>query len=226
MKALSKAKEGLAKTGIVVGYLFKKPKLVRRMISHLYKGYFLEMGWINSFMEKRPVDREGRPIPWLTYSMLEFLDERLTGEMSVFEYGGGNSTLYFSSRVKEVTTVEHSRDWYEHLRRNVPENSSIIYCELEYDGKYSRTATDSERKYDIIVVDGRDRVNCAANAVNAVSDSGVIIFDDFERERYQAASELLKKNGFRQFNFWGFKPGLFDRVNTALFYRDANVFGL
>lgn len=226
MKTLRKAKEGIVKTGIVFGHLFKNPKLVRRLISYLYKGYFLEMGWLRSFLEKRPVDRQGAPIPWLTYPMIEFLEERLTEDVSVFEYGGGHSTIYLAKRVKEITTVEHNSEWFEHLKSKVPENCSLVFRELEYDGGYSRTSVDMGKLYDIVFVDGRDRVNCAVQATQALNDVGVIIFDDFERERYQDAAIKLKAKGFRQLNFWGFKPGFFDRSNTALFYRDNNVFGL
>ncbi len=226
MKALRKTKEAFVKTGIVLGHLFKNPKLVRRLISYLYKGYFLEMGWLRSFLEKRPVDREGNPVPWLTYSMNEFLEERLSGDMSVFEYGGGHSTIYLAERVKTITTVEHNKGWYEHLKSKVPENCKLVFRELEYGGDYSRTAVDMGQPFDVIFVDGRDRVNCAVQAAQALGDGGVIIFDDFERERYQEAAKLLQEKGFKQLNFWGFKPGFFDRSNTALFYRDNNVFGL
>lgn len=226
MKALRKAKEGLVKTGIVFGYLFKKPGLVRRLISYLYKGFFLEMGWLNSYLQKRPVDRQGRPLPWLTYPMIEFLEERLDRQMRVFEYGGGHSTLYLAERVGTITTVEHNREWYEHLKASVPANCTLVYRELEYGGDYARTAREMDQRFDLVLVDGRDRVNCASQAVEALSEGGVIIFDDFERERYQEAAAVLKQKGFRQLNFWGFKPGFFDRSNTALFYRDGNVLGL
>lgn len=226
MKAQRKAKEGIVKTAIVLGYLFRKPELVRRLISYLYKGYFLEMGWLRSFIEKRPVDRQGQPVPWLTYPMIEFLEERLTQEMDVFEYGGGHSTLYLATRVKSITTVEHNREWFDHLQSKILENCNLIYCELEYGGDYSRAATNTGELYDVVFVDGRDRVNCATEAALALGDSGVLIFDDFEREKYQDAAIKLKEKGYKQLNFWGFKPGFFDRSNSALFYRDDNVLGL
>ena len=223
---MRKTGEALKKTGIVLGYLFKHPKLVRRMVSFLYKGFFLEVGWINSFIERRPVDENNQPVPWFTHPAIEFFNERLSKEMTLFEYGGGNSTLYFSRHVGYVTTVEHNQEWFEHLQRSSPENCAVIYRELEYGGAYANTSHETGKRYDIIVVDGRDRVNCAQQATEALTDSGVIIFDDFERERYQDAASFLKQRGFKQLNFWGFKPGFFDRANTALFYRPDNIFKL
>jgi hypothetical protein len=218
--------EASRKAGIVLGHLVRHPKLVRKLHSLLYKGYLLEAGWITSALRKRPLTREGAPLPWLTYPMIDFLAERLRPEMTVFEYGGGNSTLYFGPRVASVTTVEHNREWFDFLKSNVPNNCTMLFQELENDGAYCRTAPTIGQRFDIIVVDGRDRVNCARHAVDALSEKGVIIFDDFERERYQEADALLATHGFRRFNFWGIKPGLMERVNSALFYRPQNVFGL
>ncbi|WP_303902535.1 class I SAM-dependent methyltransferase [Thiohalomonas denitrificans] len=223
---MTKVVEALNKTGTVLRYLVTNPEIVRRMLSHLYKGFFVESGWINAFLEGRPVDRENNPLPWFTYPAIDFLDERLNLDMSVFEYGGGNSTLYFASRVKKVTTVEHHAEWFRHLKTSAPDNAEIIFCELEYGGKYQKMAPTRQERFDVVVVDGRDRVNCAHAAIEALSERGVIVFDDFERERYQAAADNLAENGFRQLNFWGFKPGFFERKNTAVFYRTKNVFRL
>jgi hypothetical protein len=218
--------EALGKTGTVLRHLVVHPGLVRRMLSHLYKGFFVESGWINAFLQRRPVDRENNPLPWFTYPAIEFLEERLRPDMTLFEYGGGNSTLYFAKRLKQVTTVEHNPQWFRHLDESKPDNVRLVFCELEYAGAYCRAAPDQAERFDIIVVDGRDRVNCAQAAISALNERGVILFDDFERERYQPAAAFLAEQGFRQLNFWGFKPGFFDRRDTAVFYRANNVFGL
>ncbi|MGE0081411.1 MAG: FkbM family methyltransferase [Thiohalomonadaceae bacterium] len=218
--------EGFRKTGIVLGHFLRYPKLMRKLQGFVYKGYLLDEGWINSAKHKRPLAADGSPLPWFTYPMIDFLGERLNHEMKVFEYGGGNSTLYFASRVAQVTTVEHNAEWHDYLVRRMPENCKVLFQPLEYGGAYSQSAKTQGELFDLIVVDGRDRVNCARHALDALSARGVIIFDDFERERYHEAEGFLRERNFRRLNFWGIKPGLMERVNTALFYRDGNVFGL
>ena len=78
-------------------------KLLREIITiyYLYRkcGFLREAGWLKSVEKRMPVNRNGEPIPWFTISFNYYLDGRLKKEMSVFEYGSGNSTLYFSSRV-------------------------------------------------------------------------------------------------------------------------------
>ena len=226
MKPFRRFGEAMEKTRIVLGYLFFHPKVLKRLLSFSYRGFFVQTGWIRSFIANRPVDVDDSPLPWLTYPMIELLNERLHDGLKVFEYGGGHSTLYFGPRVAEVVTVEHDRQWYEQLQRRVPDNCRLVYQELDYGGDYAATSRRQEAVYDIVLVDGRDRVNSALAAVEAVGDRGVIIFDDFDRDRYQPAASALREQGFRQLNLWGFKPGFFDRSNTAVFYRDGNALGL
>ena len=77
-------------------------------------------------------------------------------------------------------------------------------------------------KFHLIIVDGRDRVNCCLQAVNALTDDGVIILDDSEREFYSPAIEFLKSNGFKELSFSGISPGLFYKKSTSIFYKAQN----
>ena len=223
MKALGRR---LANQTSSLKLLFSEPALLRKWLAATRSGYLLDTGWIVSAAQGSPVDPRGRPLPWLTYPMIEFLNERLSTDMHMFEFGGGNSTLYFAGRVSDVTTVEHDPKWAAYLRRRVPDNCTLIVTPLAYGGDYSRAAKTAGRRFDIVLVDGRDRVNCALSSVETLSDRGVIIFDDFERAQYQSVAERLEDGGFRQISFWGMKPGLIKGSNTALFYRADNVFRL
>ncbi len=59
------------------------------------------------------------PVPWITYDARRFLDSVLSGDMVGFEYGSGGSTLYLSSRLKHLTSVEHDKIWYEKVSRYI-----------------------------------------------------------------------------------------------------------
>ncbi|MCB1276987.1 hypothetical protein [Prosthecobacter sp.] len=65
--------------------------------------------WLGSLKSSPMADRQ----PWMTYSAIEFLRRNTGPEMSVFEWGAGGSTLFFSTRVKHLFTVEHERLWAE-----------------------------------------------------------------------------------------------------------------
>src|SRR5690606_14173109 len=157
----------------------------------------------------------GEPIPWVTYSFIDFIEGRIHKGHTVFEYGSGNSSLYYAGRAKKVVSVEHDKDWFDKLSGSGPENSEIIFCRLQKDGEYSRMPLSLKQKFDIIIVDGRDRVNCCYHSPDALTDQGVVVLDDSERTEYQPAREFLLKAGFRELSFSGISPGLFYRKSTS-----------
>ena len=183
--------------------------------------YFKETGWYNSFNAKAPVDKENNPQPWLSIGANKFLESRLRDYFKIFEFGSGNSTLYFSKRVQEIVSVEHDEKWYKKIKSNMPSNVSLRYEHLE-NGAYQNSINDFKRTFDLIIVHGRERVECAKNAIESLNDSGVIIFDDFDRERYQDANQLFQSNGFKKLEFWGMSAGSTRFKSTAFFYKTNN----
>jgi hypothetical protein len=185
-----------------------------------------DLGYFRSAYMSMPVDAQDRPIPWFTYPAIAFLGARLCPSMALFEYGSGNSTLWFSGHVSTVTSVEHSREWFEIFSNKLPSNVTLLYCELDRNGFYSRTATESGRKYDVIVIDGRDRVNCALNCLSALNDGGIIIWDNSDRLHYGPGFEFLKQSSFRNLDFWGSDPCSGTGYCTSIFYRSDNCLGI
>ena len=183
-------------------------------------------GWLKSYAKKQPVDKDENPIPWTTFGYIFFIEERLNEEMSLFEFGSGNSTSFYSKRVGSVTSVEHDYDWFNKIQASAPKNVLISYQELERGGSYCKFALRSGTQYDIIIVDGRDRVNCCINSVDALSESGVIVLDDSERKKYSEAIQFLKNQSFKKIDFWGMAPGISFNKCTSIFYREENCLGI
>jgi hypothetical protein len=196
------------------------------MCNQIHTGYLVEEGWWNAFRAKKPFRNNNEPIPWVTYSFIHFIENRLNKDISVFEYGSGASTAFYAKRVKRVVAIEHDKEWYETIMKNVPENANIRLIGLSYDGNYCRAINGEKEKFDIVSVDGRDRINCVKNCLNQLSDCGIIILDDSERAQYQTALSFLKENGFKQLEFWGISPGLFYKKCTSVFYRERNCLNI
>lgn len=199
----------------------------------LYSAYVLKTdsvlkddGWFRSFDEKSSIDISGRPIPWLTYPAIEFLRNRVNGEMSVLEYGAGQSTMWWASRVNDVIAIEHELDWYEKMVPLLPDNVKIYHIELEYGGAYSKKILEYENRFDIVVIDGRDRVNCAMNSIKALKDNGIIIWDNSDRAEYEEGFAFLYKNGFTKIEFVGLAPIVSIKGETGIFYRRHNCLGI
>lgn len=196
----------------------------KEALIYINSGYLNQKGWWKSWSNKEPINLNGTPLPWVTYSFIDFIKNRLNIDMVIFEFGSGNSTLFYSNMVKEVRSVEHSLAWYEKIVKTLPDNVEINRVDLDIGGYYSRAAINSDIKYDIIIVDGRDRVNCIKNSIQAIKYNGVIILDDSEREKYLDGIEELRKSGFKSLDFWGISPG-FMAYNkcTSIYYKEKNV---
>jgi hypothetical protein len=186
-----------------------------------------QLGWIASRRRKRPVDADFNPIPWYTYPAIAFVTDRVRPDMNVFEFGSGLSTLWWAGHAASVTSVEHDEGWFGQMQGRVPGNVHLHHVELEADGDYCRTAARVDTgPFDVIVIDGRDRVNCALNGVEALSDRGVIIWDNADRGKYRPGFDYLAEQGFRRVPFIGMGPRLARVWETAVLYRDGNCFGL
>ncbi len=188
-------------------------------------GYLHETGWTNSLVKKKPVNVQFEPIPWLTYPCISFIEERLRADMQVFEYGAGNSTLFFSARVLKVVSVEYDKQWYDSLIQNCPSNVMLIY-NSNYDEQGYIASINTGIKYDLVLIDGLYRMQCAEQAINKLSPAGVIILDDSEREEYQSIFKLMLEEGFKNLSFWGMAPNVITKTCTTIFYRNLNCFDL
>lgn len=188
--------------------------------------YLKETGWWNSFRAQAPLDAENKPIPWVTYSFIDFIDTRIRNVNSLFEFGSGNSTKYYATRVGNVTALEHDRAWYDKISKDLPSNAEVVFQQLQYGGDYSKTAVSSGRTFQMIIVDGRDRVNCFTASLDALTPDGVMVLDDSERTEYAEALNRAELAGFKRIDFWGFAPGLMYKKATSVFYRSQNVLGI
>jgi hypothetical protein len=186
-------------------------------------GYLVDTGWIRSFNEKRAVDKHGNPIPWITYPALDFIKTKVNNQMSVFEFGSGASTKWWSQHVKLVDAVEHDPKWFDIVANSMPNNVKLQLCT---DDKYFTQINTTGNKYDIVIIDGQDRNRCTVPAMAALTSKGIIIWDDSERDEYQPSFELLRQAGFKRLFFTGLSPIYNDQVETTIFYRNDNCMGI
>lgn len=191
-----------------------------------HKSPLATWGWFESRRKKSSIGAGGKAVPWYTYTFLDAFSDRIPSDISVFEFGSGMSTRWWAERVQQVVSVEHHQGWYEQVKSELPPNAEIRFRNLE-DGSYVRCVSENpDLTYDLIIIDGRERVACAYECLTRLSARGVIIFDNSERERYTPALDFLKENGFRQLRFTGFIPQDFMGSETSVFYRDGNCLGI
>src|SRR4051812_7518031 len=164
------------------------------------RDFLIKTGWVRTAVERRPMDAKGRPVPWYTYACTHFLAQRVNNTMHVFEYGSGYSTLWWSRRAATVVSCEHKQLFINEISKSAPANVTYIYKPNEPLGLYANTALEQNRKFDIIIIDGEDRTGCAKIAPTALTNGGVILFDNAGK-KYQEAFDHLKSQGFRDLGF-------------------------
>jgi hypothetical protein len=191
-----------------------------------YKGILDELGWFKSFYSMQSIDKNGNPIPWCTYSFINFISERLNSEQSVFEFGSGNSTIWYSQRVKSIVAVEHDLNWFEQIKLKLAKNAEIIFKQLDSNGEYAKTALNRGTKFQIIIIDGRDRNNCVYQSVDALTEDGVFVFDNSQVPSYAESQQFLKQKGFRRIDFKGLCPSVAHSNTTSIFYKPNNCLNI
>lgn len=170
-------------------------------------------------------------IPWWTYDAADAVAARLPPGATVFEYGSGGSTLWLEDRGARVTSVEHHPKWYERMVAAVGPSTVVQLAEPSptgtrrsevvargfFDGYIDTIAGFDDGSFDLVIVDGRCRVACAAAAAPKVRAGGMLLLDDTERDRYRPALDALAS--WSPVTYAGLKPSGFSR--TTVFTRPA-----
>lgn len=110
-------------------------------------------------------------MPWLPFEAIHWLDGYLRGDMKVFEYGSGGSTVFLAKRAGQVFSVEHDKSWYaqvsETLSRLGIENSVYQLREAVWNTE-GIASLDSVRER-VLRPDASERSNPGANFESYVS---------------------------------------------------------
>ncbi len=211
--------------------MLKKILRKNRFTANLLEIYFFSRenlkpkGWFSSRYLHQSIDKNNNPLPWFTYCSIHFITQKLSLKpMSVFEFGSGNSTIWLSSKVKEIVSIENDKGFYSKMKNQLDTLKNVTYEYGAIEGNYSSKILEYENGFDIIIIDGRDRINCTKNAIKALKKDGVIIFDNSDRDRYKEAYDLLAENKFKKIDFNGIGPiGIYD-WQTTIYYREENCF--
>ena len=187
---------------------------------------FERLGIVESQLRGEPVDATGHPMPWLSMPALAFLEERMPSGLSVLEYGSGNSTLWWSRRAARVVSVEHDAAFHSRLAPRLPDNVCSLLATDVAHGSYEQAPVRFGRIFDVVVVDGVRRLECAAIGLDLLTETGVVLFDNADLKEYAPGLDHLRQQGFRRLDFRGLYALMTWSDTTAIFYRDGNCLGL
>jgi len=172
-------------------------------------------GHRRSAREHAVVDRDGAPLPWFTYPAIAYLDGLDLRETSVFEYGAGYGSWYFAARARQVISVEQDPAWHARaigLGETTPIPTILLH---EHEENYVNAVCTGT--WDVIVIDGAWRRQCAQAALAHLAPTGFVILDNADRHPHAAAD--LRAADLLQVDFTGLGPINYYTWTTSFFMR-------
>ena len=108
----------------------------------------------------------------------------------MLEWGAGNSTLFFSQYVKEYISIEHKKEWYNEIKpQTLQSNIDLHYVKPNSPPSHPRRPEEFldyinyvdvlNKKYDLVLVDGRVRPYCAHKVIPYLNKNAVVFIHDF-----------------------------------------------
>ena len=180
-------------------------------------------------------------LAWWSYPAMRRVDEFLSGRPGarIFEYGAGASTRWLAKRAGQIDSVEHDTVWAESVKEmlaGAPGNAKLHIVpatpataettvrsqragheNLDF-ADYVSTIDEVGGEFDLIVVDGRARVDAFRRALDHLTDGGVVVFDNIKRKRYWDVLSAMP--GLRIELLKGGTPTLPYPTTTGLIWRD------
>lgn len=162
--------------------------------------------------------------PWIPFVLSDYLEYLIGHTWEVFEWGTGESTLWFAERCQRVLTVEHD----ERFRMIDPPqnvNQLMVLCQAGEIGpdksnpthyksgstelgavnfKQYASVIDRYGFFDLVFIDGRARASCISHAV---SHTNCIVIDNTDRTYYLERTEVLLAD-WDKVTFYGRGPRL------------------
>lgn len=183
-----------------------------------------EYAHLASVRKRSCIDARSNPVPWYTYPAIDYLRQLDFSTSTVFEYGSGNSTLFWASVARRVVSVEDDEEWYRITASRLPGN-----CELTLETDLEEYPAIIERypePFDVIVVDGaargHTRLKCAKRAIRRLREGGMIILDN--SDWLPESARVLRESGLIEVDMTGFAPISGHTQTTSFFLHRAFAF--
>lgn len=125
--------------------------------------------------------------PWLTPKANAVLESCLKPSDIGLELGSGRSTLWFARRVRQLTSFEHDRSWFEKVSDLLKRVDNVDYRfyprdrsdDDAYGAAYVEAVKEIEaQSLDFVLVDGIYRDHCARAALDKIQPGGLLIIDN------------------------------------------------
>jgi len=193
-------------------------------VAQLLQTLLIRRGYWRSLRQQLPQDAQGKALPWFTYPAIDYLSRLDFSTAEVLEYGAGQSSLWWAARSAKVTAVEGRAEWVQALKQQAPDHLTVLGPLA--DTAYVSAPLKAGQLFQVIVVDGFHRMECAQAALPFLAAGGMLVLDN--ADWHPAICLWLRQQGLIQIDFHGFGPlnpytwctSVFLRSTSCLPYRD------
>ncbi|NEQ74827.1 MAG: hypothetical protein F6K23_18340 [Okeania sp. SIO2C9] len=134
--------------------------------------------------------------PLLTEEAIKFLENFLKQKphAKVLEFGSGGSTIWLSKLTKNLTSIEHDGRWFQQVKNQIQKQKNCHPVDIKLLARPYHKICEKipEESFDLILVDGRDRMKCFEASIKLLKPGGILMLDDAQREKYKQAQDLLR----------------------------------
>jgi predicted O-methyltransferase YrrM len=175
------------------------------------------LGYKVSLERNTSVLGDGKPIPMMSYSLIEYLLGLDLSACDVLELGGGSSTAFWASQARSVLTLETNAEWIQSVQaQRLPNVEARLSTAAALAGDVARLG----RRFDVLVIDSAsNRLQLAERARDTLNDGGFVILDN--SDWYPNAARALREADLIQVDFHDFRPLHHYRCTSSLFLHRA-----
>ncbi len=148
------------------------------------------------------IEKNGQLIPWYTYPAIEYIKQLDFFDKTVFEYGSGNSTIFWAKRCLKAVSIEDNSQWYDKMSSQLPAN--VEYKLIPDKAEYVASINTFSEGFDIIIIDGNHRYECTVEALKKLNSDGIIILDN--SDWHEKSARLLRDADLIEVDMAGFGP--------------------
>ena len=132
-------------------------------------------------------------VPMISYRARRQIGKILRPDFRMVEFGSGNSTTWFASRVGFLLSVEDLPDWYEHVQRRLAdrkiENVDHVLRPAE---TYADLSGIEDGSLDFALVDGTDREGSVRAVVPKLKPGGWLYLDNTDKDMTSPDGDLRR----------------------------------
>jgi len=176
------------------------------MFFHGSKSDSLHNSFLTNMINK---NKKHRHLPYMNSEEISDLITYIDKDTEMLEIGCGNSTLFFSKIIKRLVSIEHNKEWCDKISNDMkliskcdwsihviepkfPQLHSFQPAEPGQFDEYVNFISNLEKdQFDVVLVDGRDRVRCTIASIPLLKKDGVLIIHDFwNRPKYHSVLQM------------------------------------